>query len=45
MPKSALPDEETGTAIDAIRQRVGTSAMSADKFEATFGDLPTDDEA
>lgn len=44
MPENAPSDEETETGIDAVRQRMGTSAMSAEEFEATFGALPTDDE-
>jgi len=44
MPENAPSDEKTETGIGAIRQRMGTSAMSAEEFEATFGDLPTDDE-
>jgi len=44
MPENPPSDEEIATGIGAIRQRMGTSAMSAEEFEATFGDLPTDDE-
>jgi hypothetical protein len=32
------------TSIGAIRERQGTEPMSPEEFEATFGDLPTDDE-
>ncbi|MEX1141639.1 MAG: hypothetical protein WD993_03155 [Thermoleophilaceae bacterium] len=32
------------TSINAIRERQGTQPMSAEQFEATFGDLPTDGE-
>jgi hypothetical protein len=32
------------TSISAIRERQGTKPMSADEFDATFGELPTDDE-
>lgn len=32
------------TSISAIRERQGTRPMSADEFEATFGELPIDDE-
>lgn len=44
MPESQPSEEESATGIGAIRQRMGSSAMSAEEFEATFGDLPTDDE-
>lgn len=44
MSESAPSSGEAETGIDAIRQRMGTVAMSAEEFEATFGDLPTDDE-
>jgi hypothetical protein len=30
--------------VSAIRKRMGTEPMDAALFEATFGDLPTDDE-
>lgn len=32
------------TSISAIRERQGTKPMSADEFDATFGELPSDDE-
>lgn len=44
MSENAPSEEQAETRIDAIRQRMGTSAMPAEEFEATFGDLPTDDE-
>jgi len=42
------PDGEltlvSDTSISAIRERQGTKPMSADELDATFGELPTDDE-
>jgi hypothetical protein len=32
------------TRLLAIRERLGTEPMSAEQFETTFGDLPTDAE-
>lgn len=32
------------TSIGALRDRLGTEPMSAEQFEQTFGDLPTDAE-
>lgn len=32
------------TSVTAIRERLGTEPMSAEQFQTTFGDLPTDAE-
>jgi hypothetical protein len=32
------------TGIEAIRERVGSEAMSPEHFKQTFGDLPNDSE-
>jgi hypothetical protein len=30
------------TSVTAIRERLGTEPMSAEQFQTSFGDLPTD---
>jgi len=32
------------TSVTAIRERLGTEPMSAEQFQTSFGDLPTDAE-
>lgn len=47
MPERARSDdqpEQTATSIEVVRERMGTEPIDPDEFEATFGDLPTDDE-